>query len=74
MTYPGGFDEAVEVDGTVYTVGSVSITNTRVAFIVAALKGDASFVRTYTFDGTIGEQSTRTGFGILLEGSSLRVH
>ena len=53
MTYSGGFDEAVEVDGTVYTVGSASITNTRVAFIVAALKGDASFVRTYTFDGTI---------------------
>ena len=54
MTYEGGFDEAVEVDGTVYTVGAASITNTRAAFIVAALKGDASFVRTYTFDGTIG--------------------
>ena len=54
MTYPGGFDEAVEVDGTVYTVGSVSITNTRAAFTVAALKGDASFIRVFTFAGTIG--------------------
>ena len=53
MTYPGGFDEAIEVDGTVYTVGSVSITNTRVAFIVAALKGDASFMRMYTFNNTV---------------------
>jgi hypothetical protein len=59
MTYPGGFDEAVEVDGTVYTVGSVSITNTRVAFIVAALKGDASFVRTYTFDNTASSPRER---------------
>ena len=53
MTYPGGFDEAIEVDGTVYVVGSVSITNTRAAFIVAALKGETSFVRVYTFEGTI---------------------
>ena len=53
MTYPGGFDEAVEVDGTVYTVGSVSISNTRAAFTVAALKGDASFIRVFTFAGTI---------------------
>ena len=59
MTYPGGFDEAVEVDGTVYTVGSVSITNTRAAFIVAALKGDASFVRTYTFDNTVSSPRER---------------
>lgn len=58
MTYPGGFDEAIEVDGTVYVVGSVSITNTRSAFIVAALKGTASFVRVYTFDGTIGGGSS----------------
>ena len=53
MTYPGGFDEAVEVDGTVYVVGSVSISNTRAAFTVAALKGDASFIRVFTFAGTI---------------------
>ena len=53
MTYPGGFDEAVEVDGTVYVVGAVSITNTRAAFTVAALKGDASFIRVFTFAGTI---------------------
>ena len=53
MTYSGGFDEAVEVDGTVYAVGSASITNTRVAFIVAALKGDASFMRMYTFNNTV---------------------
>lgn len=59
MTYPGGFDEAVEVDGTVYTVGSVSITNTRVAFIVAALKGDASFMRMYTFDNTVSSPRER---------------
>lgn len=59
MTYPGGFDEAVEVDGTVYTVGSVSITNTRVAFIVAALKGDASFFRMYTFANTVSSPRER---------------
>ena len=59
MTYPGGFDEAVEVDGTVYTVGSASITNTRVAFIVAALKGDASFVRMYTFNNTASSPRER---------------
>ena len=53
MTYPGGFDEAIEVDGTVYVVGAVSITNTRAAFTVAALKGDASFIRVFTFAGTI---------------------
>jgi hypothetical protein len=33
-------------------VGAVSITNTRAAFTVAALKGDASFIRVFTFAGT----------------------
>ena len=66
MTYPGGFDEAVEVDGTVYTVGSVSITNTRAAFTVAALKGDASFIRVFTFAGTIdGGGSSRERASVL---------